>query len=39
VLDTSANPFILAGDGKELGDPFPVYRDLPTAARGGMLSL
>ncbi len=35
VLDTSANPFIVTGDGKELGDPFPVYWDLPTAARGG----
>jgi len=27
VHDTSTNPFILTGDGKELGDPFPVYWD------------
>jgi len=27
VLDTSTNPFIVTGDGKELGDPMPVYWD------------
>ena len=27
VHDTSINPFIVTGDGKELGDPMPVYWD------------